>query len=94
MALDLSRSASDENDAERHAVDLKLHDETIQALYGVSLRLQAAAGLVSESPDAIAGELDHAVKAIDNVIADLRDRIEDLTGQERDDETAPGFLRR
>ena len=29
-------------------VDLKLHDETIQALYGVSLRLQAAVTLVSE----------------------------------------------
>ena len=76
MAIDLSSSASDETPAERYAVDLKLHDETIQALYGVSLRLQAAVSLVSESPECITSELDKAVRTIDNVIAELRERIE------------------
>jgi hypothetical protein len=96
MALDLSRDASDETPEQGHAVDLKLHDETIQALYGVSLRLQAAAGFVSDSPDAMVGELDHALKAIDDVIGDLRERIEELTGQEhnRTRPLPPGYLRR
>ena len=89
-ALDISGNALE---GDSHSVDLKLHDETIQALYGVSLRLQVAAGLVGETPESIAGELDHAVRTIDNVIADLRDRIEDLTGQEHD-ESATGYLRR
>ena len=88
MALEYTRNASEETPAEHFAVDLKLHDETIQALYGVSLRLQAAADLAKESPDAISGELDHAVRAIDNVIADLRERIEDVTAG---DDVPPGY---
>jgi len=84
MAIDLSRSASDETPAERYAVDLKLHDETIQALYGVSLRLQAAVSLVSESPESITSELDKAVRTIDNVIAELRERIEGVNSGEPD----------
>jgi signal transduction histidine kinase len=90
MAFDLTRNASEETPAERYAVDMKLHDETIQALYGVSLRLQAAADLVNEAPDALPGELDHAIRAIDNVIADLRDRIEDVTAGDQD--LPPGYL--
>ena len=85
MAIDLSRSASEETPAERYAVDLKLHDETIQALYGVSLRLQAAVTLVEESPEAVTGELDKAVRAIDSVIADLRERIEGVNSGETDE---------
>ena len=87
MAFDLTRNA-EETPAERYAVDMKLHDETIQALYGVSLRLQAAADLVTEAPDALPGELDHAIRAIDNVISDLRDRIEDVTAGE---DVPPGY---
>ena len=90
MALDFSRNASNETPAERFAVDMKLHDETIQALYGVSLRLQAAADLVTEAPDALPGELDHAIRAIDNVISDLRDRIEDVASGDQD--LPPGYL--
>ena len=82
MALDLSRDASEQTPAERYAVDLKLHDETIQALYGVSLRLQAAVSLVSEAPDAITNELDIAVRTIDNVITELRERIEGVNSSE------------
>ena len=85
MALDLSHSASEETPAERYAVDLKLHDETIQALYGVSLRLQAAVTLVGESPEAVTGELDKAVRTIDSVIADLRERIEGVNNGESDE---------
>ena len=85
MALDLSRNASDETPSERYAVDLKLHDETIQALYGVSLRLQAAVTLVGESPDAVSDELDSAVRAIDSVIADLRERIEGVNNGESEE---------
>ena len=84
MAVDLSRNASEETPSERYAVDIKLHDETIQALYGVSLRLQAASDLAKESPDAISGELDTAIRTIDNVIADLRERIEDVTAGHHD----------
>ena len=85
MALDLSSNASEQTPAERYAVDLKLHDETIQALYGVSLRLQAAVTLVDESPEAVTGELDKAVRAIDSVIADLRERIEGVNNGESDE---------
>jgi signal transduction histidine kinase len=95
MALDSPPDASEETPAERRAVDIKLHDETIQALYGVSLRLQAAAGLATESPDALAAELESAVRAIDTVIDGLRGRIDDLTGQEYNDmNNAPGLARR
>ena len=89
MALNLSRNASEETPAERYAVDIKLHDETIQALYGVSLRLQAAADLVTESPEALTGELDHAIRAIDGVISELRERIEDVTAA---DHTQAGYI--
>lgn len=85
MALDISQQdASEETPAQRQAIDLRLHDETIQALYGVSLRLQAASSLAGESPDAITSELDKAIRTIDGVIADLRDRIEDVTGSHED----------
>ena len=82
MALDPSSNASEQTPAEPLGVDLKLHDETIQALYGVSLRLQAAVSLISEAPDAITAELDKAVRTIDNVIAELRERIEGVTNSE------------
>jgi signal transduction histidine kinase len=92
MAVETSRNAPDETPEQSRAVDLKLHDETIQALYGVSLRLQAAAGLAAESPEALTAELENAVRAIDNVIAGLRHRIEDLTGREHDEtRNAPGY---
>jgi signal transduction histidine kinase len=90
MAIDLTSSASEETPAERYAVDLKLHDETIQALYGVSLRLQAAVTLVGESPEAATGELDQAVRTIDSVIADLRERIEGVNSGESDQ--GPSYL--
>ena len=89
MALEYTRNASDETPAERYAVDLRLHDETIQALYGVSLRLQAASELAKDSPDAISGELDTAIRTIDNVIAELRDRIEDVNASYGD--VPPGY---
>lgn len=89
MEIDLTRNAPDETPAERYAVDLKLHDETIQALYGVSLRLQAAVSLVSESPESITGELDKAIRAIDDVIANLRERIEGVNSGESDQ---PAYL--
>jgi hypothetical protein len=92
MALEFSQDEAEETPAQHYAVDLRLHDETIQALYGVSLRLQAASSLAAESPDALTGELDKAIRTIDNVIADLRDRIEDLTSPEQD-ALPPGFLR-
>jgi len=93
MAFELTDDQAEETPAEHYAVDLRLHDETIQALYGVSLRLQAASSLAAESPEALTGELDKAIRTIDNVIADLRDRIEDLTSPEQDTALPPGFLR-
>ena len=93
MAFELSEDAADETPAEHYAVDLRLHDETIQALYGVSLRLQAASSLAAESPEVLTSELDKAVRTIDNVIADLRNRIENLTSPEEDTALPPGFLR-
>jgi signal transduction histidine kinase len=84
MALEYGRDTSDETPAQRFAVDIRLHDETIQALYGVSLRLQAASDLAKDSPDAVSGELDTAIRTIDNVIADLRERIEDVTAGDHD----------
>ena len=36
----------------------------------------------AKSPDAITGELDIAVRTIDNVIADLRERIEGVNSGE------------
>jgi signal transduction histidine kinase len=93
MAFEIS-NAAEETPAQHYAVDLRLHDETIQALYGVSLRLQAASSLVGEAPDALTGELDRAIQTIDNVIADLRDRIENLTSPESQDaSSAPNYLR-
>jgi hypothetical protein len=88
MALDLTRNAPAETPAQRYAVDLRLHDETIQALYGVSLRLQAAVDLTNDSSD-IRDELEHAVTTIDNVIAGLRERLEDVSADQGD--LPPGY---
>ena len=79
MALEISAETQNRSNGPEQAVDLKLHDETIQALYGVSLRLQACLNVLDETPDALQCEIEAAMRTLDDVIVDLRDRIFVLT---------------
>jgi signal transduction histidine kinase len=59
-------------------VELKLHDETIQALFGIGLRIEYCIALVDDSPDQAKASLDGTISDLSELISDLRDRIDRL----------------
>lgn len=58
--------------------ELVLHDRTIQALFGIGLKLEYCIMLVDESPDQAKDGLDAAIGALTDLIGDLRTRIDTL----------------
>jgi hypothetical protein len=57
------------------AVELQLHDNTIQMLFAISLKLEYCRAVADESPAQVKAGLDHVVSDLDNLISGLRDRI-------------------
>ena len=64
--------------ASGRAEEFDLHDGTIQALYGLGLRLENCIHLVDESPDDAKALLDTAISWLDVLIRELRSRINNL----------------
>lgn len=59
-------------------LELRLHDDTIQMLFGLGLRIEYCIALMDESPEQAKEGLDHVITDLNEVIAALRGRIEDL----------------
>ena len=58
--------------------ELRLHDETIQALFGLGLRLEYCIALIDESPEAAKASLDTTISDLSILIGELRGRIDDI----------------
>lgn len=58
--------------------DLHLYDETIQALFGIGLRLEYCIALVDEAPEQAKLSLDATISDLGILIAELRGRIDHI----------------
>lgn len=58
--------------------ELHLHDETIQALFGLGLRIEYCIALFDESPDQAKAGLDSTITDLGVLIAELRARIDNI----------------
>jgi signal transduction histidine kinase len=58
--------------------ELKIHDEAIQALFGIGLKIEYCIALFDESPEQAKLGLDTTISDISQLIAHLRERIDDL----------------
>lgn len=63
---------------ERERIGMELHDGTIQAIYGVGLKLEDCIQRVKTEPDTVEGELDQAIEGLNRVIREIRNYIFDL----------------
>ena len=61
---------------ERDITELRLHDDTVQALFGLGLRLEICQEFVARrEQDEAQHALDSALATLDQVIESIRDRI-------------------
>jgi signal transduction histidine kinase len=67
------------SDSSASALERALHDETIQALYGVCLQLENCIHLIEESSESAKSELDAAITKVNAVIGEVRSRIYQLS---------------
>ena len=58
--------------------ELKRHDDTIQALFGIGLKIEYCIALLDESPEQAKAGLDATISDLSTLIEGLRDRIDDL----------------
>jgi signal transduction histidine kinase len=63
---------------ERERIGMDLHDGTIQAIYGVGLKLEDCISRVQSEPDNVRDELDTAIERLNGLIRDIRSYIFDL----------------
>ena len=63
---------------ERERIGMDLHDGTIQAIYGVGLKLEDCISRVQSEPDEVRDELDNAIERLNGIIRDIRSYIFDL----------------
>jgi hypothetical protein len=58
--------------------ELTLHDETIQTLFGIGLKIEYCMLLFDESPEQAKHGLDGALVQLTELISELHDRIEHI----------------
>ena len=58
--------------------ELTLHDETIQALVGIGLKIEYCMLLLNDSPQQARDGLDTAITQLDELVSELRARIEHI----------------
>lgn len=63
---------------ERERIGMELHDGTIQAIYGVGLKLEDCIQRVRTEPEMVERELDEAIEGLNRVIREIRNYIFDL----------------
>jgi hypothetical protein len=57
------------------ADELQRHDDMIQMLFAISLKVEYCRAVADESPAQVKAGLDHVVSDLDDLISGLRDRI-------------------
>jgi signal transduction histidine kinase len=57
--------------------ELRLHDDTIQMLFAVSLKVEYCLEVIEESPEQARAGLEHVVSDLGDLIAGLREHIYD-----------------
>jgi signal transduction histidine kinase len=67
-----------ENLPDQSELELDLHDRTIQALFGLGLKLEYCIQLVDASPDQVKAGLEGVIINLDQLIEQLRGRIYEL----------------
>ena len=65
-------------DLHNEEFELKLHDDTIQALFGIGLKIEYCIALFDESPDQAKAGLDGTISDLSELIEGLRQRIDRL----------------
>jgi signal transduction histidine kinase len=60
------------------AEELRLHDDTIQMLFAISLKVEYCLEVIDESPRQAKVGLEHVVAELGDLITGLRRRIYDL----------------
>ena len=73
------RARLEERTEERERIARELHDTLLQGVQGLILRFQAVADRIAPD-DTSKSQLDSALAAADEVVADARDRVRDLRG--------------
>jgi signal transduction histidine kinase len=68
----------DMTSSQDETAELKLHDDTIQMLFAISLKLEYCLAVIDESPEQTKAGLNHVVADLDGLITDLRDRIYEI----------------
>jgi signal transduction histidine kinase len=63
---------------ERERIGMDLHDGTIQAIYGVGLKLEDCIQRVASEPESVQQELDGAIENLNRIIREIRNYIFDL----------------
>ena len=61
-----------------HARELDLLDETIQALFGIGLKLQFCLELLDASPEQVRSGIEGAIVNLDEMVETFRSRIYEL----------------
>ena len=69
---------STDTETQEDTHELKLHDDTIQALFGIGLKIEYCIALFDESPDQAKAGLDAVISGLSDLIEGLRDRIDDI----------------
>jgi signal transduction histidine kinase len=82
VAIENARLYSEVQDVavlrERERIGMELHDGTIQAIYGVGLKLEDCIQRVGSEPEAVREDLDEAIEALNRIILEIRNYIFDL----------------
>ena len=65
-------------DPQTEESELKRHDDTIQALFGIGLKIEYCIALFDESPEQAKAGLDATISDLSILISTLRDRIDVL----------------
>lgn len=64
--------------AESSHTELKLHDDTIQLLFGIGLKIEYCLEVADESPAQAKDGLDGVITDLGQLIDDIRGRMQDL----------------
>jgi signal transduction histidine kinase len=59
----------------RKAQELRLHDDTIQMLFAISLKVEYCLAVLDDAPEQTRSGLNHVIADVNDLISGLRDRI-------------------
>jgi len=77
--------------SERERIGRELHDGTIQSIYASGLMLESVRHHIPDDPEKARGQLDRAIKSLNQTIQDIRRYIFDLRGEMPEDDLETGL---